>query len=205
MRKMKVPNTLVIKAKAKLRVLMRSIGIGKVLANLNHEKDDPPATPQKDRCTDDTTSMYDEFDDDLENFHDNGIEILVVSNLNARIELEFSMYATYKVTNLEKNENIATMSSTLLVNRDTAVKFNILLWWKLKKNPTLPIMFCVARSVLCISAFSSKLESNFSDARNTLTKMRSELKPAIVNDILLADPTKTWCRRIIHITQFLNT
>jgi hypothetical protein len=34
--------------------------------------------------------------------HDNGTEILVVSNLNARIELEFSMYETYKVTDLEK-------------------------------------------------------------------------------------------------------
>ena len=48
-------------------------------------------------------SKYDdEFEDELEENHDNGIEILVVSNLNARIELEFSMYETYKVTDLEK-------------------------------------------------------------------------------------------------------
>jgi hypothetical protein len=205
MRKMEVSNTLVVKAKTKLRVFVRSIGIWKVLANLDHKKDDATATPQKKRCTDDTTSTYDEFEDILENFHDYEVEILVVSNLNARIELEFNMYETYKVTNFGKNEIIATVSSTLLVNQETTAKFNILLWWKLKKTPTLPIMFCVARSVLCIHAFSSKLESNFSDARNTLTKMRSKLKHAIVNDILLSDPTKTWCRWVMHITQFFNT
>jgi hypothetical protein len=43
---------------------------------------------------DNPTSMYDELEDN----HDNGTEILVVSNLDARIELEFSMYKTYKVT-----------------------------------------------------------------------------------------------------------
>jgi hypothetical protein len=47
-------------------------------------------------------SKYNEFEDELEENHDNGTEILVVSNLHARIELEFSMYETYKVTNLEK-------------------------------------------------------------------------------------------------------
>jgi hypothetical protein len=39
-------------------------------------------------------------------------------------------------------------------------------------------------SVLCILASSSKSESNFSDAGNTLTKKRSELKPTTVNDFL---------------------
>jgi hypothetical protein len=39
-------------------------------------------------------------------------------------------------------------------------------------------------SVLCIPASGSKSESNFSDAGNTLTKKRSGLKPAIVNDLL---------------------
>jgi hypothetical protein len=39
-------------------------------------------------------------------------------------------------------------------------------------------------SVLCIPAFSSKLESNFSDAGNTLTKKHSGLKPSTVNDLL---------------------
>ena len=37
---------------------------------------------------------------------------------------------------------------------------------------------------LCIPASNSKLESNFSDAWNTLTKKRSGLKPTIVNDFL---------------------
>jgi len=39
-------------------------------------------------------------------------------------------------------------------------------------------------SVLCIIASSSKSESNFSDAGNTLTKKRSGLKPATMNDLL---------------------
>ena len=39
-------------------------------------------------------------------------------------------------------------------------------------------------SVLCIPAPISKSESNFSDARNTLTKKRPRLKPATVNDLL---------------------
>ena len=45
MRKMEVPDALVTKAKAKLRELMRLIGTGEVLANLDHEKDDAPAPP----------------------------------------------------------------------------------------------------------------------------------------------------------------
>jgi hypothetical protein len=79
------------------------------------------------------------------------------------------MYETYKVTDLEKNEIIATVSLALLVNQDTTARFSILLWWKLKGAPTFPIMSRVARSVLCIPASSSKLESNFSDAGIALT------------------------------------
>jgi hypothetical protein len=39
-------------------------------------------------------------------------------------------------------------------------------------------------SVLCILASNSKSESNFSDARNTLTKKRFGLKPTTMNDLL---------------------
>ena len=90
----------------------------------------------------------------------------------------------YKVIDLEKNEIIGAVSLALPMNRDTTAKFNTLLWWKLKGAPTFPIMSCVARSVLCIPASNFKSESNFSDARNTLTKKHSGLKPTIVNDIL---------------------
>jgi hypothetical protein len=38
--------------------------------------------------------------------------------------------------------------------------------------------------VLCIPASSSKTESNFSDAGNTITNKHSGLKPTIVNDLL---------------------
>ena len=48
------------------------------------------------------TFMYDEFDDKLENIHENGVEIVVVSNLDGHIELEFSMYETYNVIYLKK-------------------------------------------------------------------------------------------------------
>ncbi len=117
MRKMEVPDALVTKAKAKLRELMRSIGTGEVLADLDNEKDDAPAPPQKKRRIDDTmSSMYDEFEDEVEEIHDNGVDIVVVSNLDARIEFEFNMYETYKVTDLEKNEIIATVSLALLIN-----------------------------------------------------------------------------------------
>ena len=106
LRKMEVSDALVTKAKTKLRELMHSIGTGEVLANLDHEKDDAPAPPQKKRRNDDATSMYDEFEDELEEIHDNGAKIVVVSNLNARIELEFSMYETYKVIDLEKMRSL---------------------------------------------------------------------------------------------------
>ena len=139
---------------------------------MDHEKDDAPAPSQKKRCTDDPTSMYDEFEDELEEIHDNGAQILVVNNLDACIELVFSMYETYKVTDLKKNDIIAAVSSSLSMNQDTTAKFIILLWWKLKGTPTFPIMSRVARSVLCIHASNSKLESNFSDAGNTVTKKR---------------------------------
>ena len=151
---------------------------------MDHEKDDAPAPPQKKRRNDDTTSMYNEFEDELEEIHDNEIEIVVVSNFDACIELEFSMYQTYKVIDLEKNEIIVTVSLALPMNRDTTAKFSILLWCKLKGAPTFPIISRVARLVLCIPASNSKSESNFLDAGNTLTKKRSELKPTIVNNLL---------------------
>ena len=50
--------------------------------------------------------MYDEFEDELEEIHNNGVEIVVVSNFDARIELEFSMYKTYKVIDLEKMRSL---------------------------------------------------------------------------------------------------
>ena len=84
----------------------------------------------------------------------------------------------------EKNEIIQAVSLALPMNRETTAKFIILLWWKLKGAPTFPIMSHMARSVLCTPASNSKLESNFSDARNTLTKKRYGLKPSIVNDLL---------------------
>ena len=70
------------------------------------------------------------------------------------------------------------------MNEDTTAKFNILLWWKLKGAPTLPNVLRVARLVLCIPASNSKSGSNFSNARNTLTKKRYGLKPVIVNNLL---------------------
>ena len=78
------------------------------------------------------------------------------------------------------SEIIATVSLALQVNRDTTAKFNILLWWKLKRASTFPIMLRVARSVMCIPASNSKSESNFSDA----TKKHSGLKPTTMNDLL---------------------
>ena len=59
--------------------------------------------------------------------------------------------------------------------------------------------------VLYIPASNSKSESNFSDAGNTLTKKCSRLMPTTMNDLYLFDPTKTWCRRVMHMRQFLNT
>ena len=73
-------------------------GPWEVLVNLDHEKDDALAPPQKSRRTDDSTSMYDEFED--------GANIVVVSNLDARIDLEFSMYETYKATDLKKMRSL---------------------------------------------------------------------------------------------------
>ena len=97
MRKMEVPNALVTKAKVKTK---------EVLTNLDYKKDDARTPPQKKRRTDDPTFVYDEFVDELEDIHDNGVEILVVSNLVAHIELEFNMYEIYKVIDLEKNDTI---------------------------------------------------------------------------------------------------
>ena len=136
------------------------------------------------RRNDDTPSMYDEFEDELEEIHDNGVEIVVVSNFNTHIELEFSMFETYKVTDLEKNEITAVVSLALPMNRDTIGKFGIILWWKLKGAPTFSIMSRMTHSVLYIPASNSKSESNFSDAWNTPTNKCSGLKPTIVNNLL---------------------
>jgi hypothetical protein len=38
-----------------------------------------------------------------------------------------------------------------------------------------------------------------------LTKKRSGLKPTTMNDLLFVRFNQDWCRRVIHITQFLNT
>ena len=46
------------------------------------------------------------------------------------------------------------------------------------------LLFMGGATVLCILAFNSKSESNFSDAGNMLTKKRSGLKPTTVNDLL---------------------
>ena len=48
-------------------------GSWEVLANLDHEKDDAPAPPQKKRRNDDPTSMSDEYEDELEEIHDGGL------------------------------------------------------------------------------------------------------------------------------------
>ena len=60
-------------------------------------------------------------------------------------------------------------------------------------------------SVLCIPASNFKSESNFPDARNMLTKKHSELKSRQWTTFYLSDPTKTWYRWVIHITQILST
>ena len=88
MRKMEVLDA---KAKTKLREFMRLISTGEVLANLDHEKDDALASPKKKRHIDDPTSIYNKFEDELEEIHDNGVGNLVVKNLDARIEFEFNM------------------------------------------------------------------------------------------------------------------
>jgi hypothetical protein len=106
MRKMEVLDALVTKVKTKLKALMRSIGTGEVLANLDHDKHDTPAPPQTKRRMNDPMSMYDEFEDELEEIHDNGIEIIIVSNLDTCIQLEFNMYETYKVTDFKKMRSL---------------------------------------------------------------------------------------------------
>ena len=105
-RKMEVPDALVTKAKAKLRELMRSIGTREILVDLDHKKNDAPAPPQKKRRNNDVMSMYAPFEDEIEDIHDNGAEIIVVSNLDACIELEFSMYDTYKASDMEKMRSL---------------------------------------------------------------------------------------------------
>ena len=102
----------------------------------------------------------------------------------------------YKVADLEKNKIIAAVSLALPMNRDTTAKLNVSCGGSWKEPPHSPS--CRAWRVrFCAS--NSKLESNFSDAGNTLTKKRSGLKPTA---FYLSDPTKTWYRWVIHITFF---
>ena len=103
-------------------------GSWEILSNWDHKKDDAPAPPQKNHLTDDMTFVYVEFEDEFKEIHDNGVEIVVVSNLGACIELAFSMYETYKVTDLKKNDIIAAVSLALTMNCDTNAKLSILLW-----------------------------------------------------------------------------
>ena len=84
-----------------------------------------------------------------------------------------------------KNEIIATVSLALPVNRDTIEKFNILLWWKLKRSdPHIPHHVAHGAFGFVQPASNSKSESNFLDAWNKLTKKRFGLKPTTMKDIL---------------------
>lgn len=76
--------------------------------------------------------------------------------------------------------------SNLTSNDKDRAEFQILAWWKVIGAQTFPTMTQVARSVLCIPAStgSSKSEYNFSDAGDTLTKLRNSLKTAIVDDLM---------------------
>ena len=63
-------------------------------------------SPPQRHCNIDMKFMYNEFKDGLKNIHENGAEIVIVSNLDARIELEFSMYKTYKVIDMGKMRSL---------------------------------------------------------------------------------------------------
>ena len=56
-------------------LFMGGHGSWEVLANFDHKKDDAPAPPQTKRRIDDPMSMYDEFEDDLEEIHDMGLRL----------------------------------------------------------------------------------------------------------------------------------
>ncbi|KAI0525038.1 hypothetical protein KFK09_004428 [Dendrobium nobile] len=68
-------------------------------------------------------------------------------------------------------------------------QFNVLKWWGLVGVKAFSIMTQVAHSILCIPAASAMSENNFSDAGNTLTTKRSNLKPTYVNDYCSTDRT----------------
>jgi hypothetical protein len=88
-------------------------------------------------------------------------------------------------SNLSRDEAIAQELSTYkstVVFPSADERFDVLGWWRQQNQ--LPLLQSVARSILAIPASSAKSESNFSDGGNTVTKLRTALKPSVVNDLL---------------------
>lgn len=183
MRKLEVPNHMIVAAKEKLKALMGLISTGVDLSlNIEGNDDDPVPSQTKKRRIGDQMSMYDQLEDDTDDSAEPDVEPSV-SNFDARVEAEITMYEKYKVTDLEKKEVIEAAHATPPPSSKVSASFRILWWWNLKGALSFPIMSRVARSILCIPAASSKSECNFSNACNTLTPKFLGLKPAIVNDL----------------------
>ncbi len=69
-------------------------------------------------------------------------------------------------------------------------EFCVLRFWKEFGSKKYPAVARVARSILCIPASSAKSESNFSDASDTFSKKRTQLKSSKVDDLLFIRSNK---------------
>jgi hypothetical protein len=147
-------------------------------APLDDEEEDvlPARSPVRKKARS-SVSMYDQMLDD-DNEEDNvppaeGHD--AAAALNTRVDNEYEAYMKHKVTDGEMRQ---------CADGDTSGEFHVLSWWRRKGKDLFSILARVVRSTLCIPASSAMSENNFSDADNTLTKKRNQLKPRTINNLM---------------------
>ncbi len=106
------------------------------------------------------------------------------AQLEAFIEHELASYHLLKANKSDK-KILLQEDTRKRVRPNGEVKHDVSLlpWWKIK-SANFPLLACVARAILCISALSSMSECTFLSVDNTWTNKHNALKPNTLNALL---------------------
>jgi hypothetical protein len=135
-----------------------------------------------------SVSMYDQMLDDNDE-EDNvplaeGHDAAAAPAFNARVDNKYEVYMKHKVTDGDMRQ---------CADGDTSGEFHVLSWWRRKGKDLFPMLARIVWSTLCILASSTMSENNFSDAGNTLTKKRNQLKPQTINNFMFMRSNRDIC------------
>ena len=177
------PNDIIIEGMGLVRETMMRVGAGKPVVSKKRpapkrpvgralKRAPVPVAPA--RLSLDIASSEDESDEDDEQV----VNHANVAALMIQIDLELHAYTEMKVA-----------STTLCKDDEAGPSGPLLLWWQSKAKEW-PILARAVRSILCIPAASARSENNFSDAGNTITEKRNQLKPPVVNALMFMRSNK---------------